>query len=183
MGHQPSSFLVRAKLLARTELQKFPGSPPKWLNRSIPHQIPQCDLGVRIIDQSGYQTTKGRISALLPLVASVVHYRKRQNQTPYDWTSVDIVTGRAALRKLNRWASNKAPTRDSDNNFRLDFQLLGKKTLVLSRTPSNIAETHLLGTYRTGFQKAFTAPSAGCEKALEHYRIVSYVSLAFRFGG
>ena len=156
------------------------GSPPQWKNRSLPLQVPQPDKGRRIIDQDGFRTSTSGIGYLFPVIAAVNYNQRLIEAPPFDWSLVDIVADRAALRKLIRWVTNKLAfkqkCRNSDKLFRLDLQLAGEKTILINRVPLKYAEEYLHHTYREGFGKEVTTPAAGCRNALDYHRIVSYVS-------
>jgi hypothetical protein len=141
--------------------------------------VPQPDKGPRIIDQDGFRTSAGGIGYLVPVIAAVNHNQRLREEPPFDWSSVDIIADRAALRKLIRWANDKLSfiqkTRRSDRLFRLDLQLAGK-TILINRVPLKYAEEQLYQTYREGFGKEVTTPAPGCRNALDYHRIVSYVS-------
>jgi hypothetical protein len=142
--------------------------------------VPQPDRrGPRIIDQNGFRTSAGGIGYLLPVIAAVAHSERPRGEPPFDWSSVDIVADRAALRKLLRWANNKQNPGKSDTVFRLDLQLAGEKTVVINRIALKFAEDLVYRVYREGFTKEHTTPAApDCRNALDYYRIVSYVSRA-----
>lgn len=137
--------------------------------------MPQPDRGPRIIDQDGVRTSAGGIGYLFPVIAAVVFNQRPVGELPFDWSSVDVVADRAALRKLLRWVNNKQNYGKSDQLFRLDLQLAGKAILI-NRVPLKFAEDHLGKTYRDGFEKEATTTAPGCKNALDYYHIVSYVS-------
>jgi len=138
--------------------------------------VPQPDRGPRIIDQNGFRTSAGGIGYLLPVIAAVTYNQRSIGEPSFDWSSVDVVADRAALRKLFRWANDKQIPRKSDQLFRLDLQLAGKKTILINRVPLKFAEDHLSQTYREGFRKEAMTPAPGCRNALDYNSIVSYVS-------
>ena len=142
--------------------------------------MPQPDKGHRIIDQDGFRTSISGIGYLFPVIAAVNYNQRLIEEPPFDWSSVDIVADRAALRKLIRWANNKLAfkqkSRNSDKLFRLDLQLAGEKTILINRVPLKYAGEYSHHTYREGFGKEVTTPAPGCRSALDYHRIVSYVS-------
>ncbi|KAF9522593.1 hypothetical protein CPB83DRAFT_911260 [Crepidotus variabilis] len=154
-----------------------PGSPPQWRPRPLPHSIPFPDQGMHIIDQGGYRMSNTRTSTLLPLICAVNKCAELNNEN-FDWSSIDIVTDRSALRKLLRWANGKAlPTRmsrQSDGNFRIDLEMAGEGTLLMSRVPLCLADRFDGRGYRRGFEKAFTLEPEVGREALDHYRVVTY---------
>lgn len=118
-------------------------------------------------DQNGYRVPK---AVLLPLFEAV---NKVNNSSPFDWPSVDIITDRNNLRKLTRWAENGSQGR----NFRIDFQLAGKKTVLMNRWEERYHEMFSGRTFGFSFEKASTDPAPGCKDSTGHHRIVTYVSL------
>ena len=111
---------------------------------------------------------------LLPLVVAVNKLAELRSEGPFDWSAVDFVTDRNALRKLARWAKG---TIKKNTSFRFDLQLAGESTILMSRAPTKMAE--MLGGrfYRVNFEKAFTTTTPGCEGSIpEHSRVVTYVS-------
>jgi hypothetical protein len=171
-------YLVRQSSLLK---QQPVGSPCQWKNESPPIQVSQPDKGPRIIDQNGFRTSVGGIGYLLPTIAAVNYNQTLKEEPPFDWSSVDIVADRSALRKLGRWANKKLvfsqKVRKSDKLFRLDLQLVGKETVLINRVSLKYAEGDLYVTYREGFKKIATTPAPGCKNALDYNRIASYVSM------
>lgn len=103
---------------------------------------------------------------LLPLIEAVNKVKK----TPFEWTSVDIVTDRNNLRKLTRWAGG-GEVRD----FRIDLQLAGKKTVLMNRWEKRNREMFNGRTYGFSFEKASTNYAPECKDSAGHHRIVTYV--------
>jgi hypothetical protein len=156
------------------------GSPRQWKNEFPPVQISQPDRGPHIIDQNGFRTSVRGIGYLLPAIAAVDYNQALKEEPPFDWSSVDIVTDRGTLRKLNHWANKKLvfsqKVRKSDKLFRLDLQLAGEKTVLINRVSLKYTEGDFNVTYREGFKKVATTPGPGCKNALDYNRIASYVS-------
>ncbi|KDQ26230.1 hypothetical protein PLEOSDRAFT_1107095 [Pleurotus ostreatus PC15] len=107
---------------------------------------------------------------MLPLFVAVNLARIRGPQIyeePFDWTSFHFITDRSLLRQLHSWAcTKKGPP------FRIDMQLLGSETIVLSRYEMN--NTHYPRSFGSSFEDMFTRPAEGCENTTTHHRIVSY---------
>jgi hypothetical protein len=103
---------------------------------------------------------------LLPLVAAVV---EQNVQPPVVWKDVDFVSDRNVLRKLLRWV------RGTGRDFRIDTELVGKKTIFLNRWEQKSVDYLSGNTYGFNFEKAVTRPVAGCEGTSKHARIISYV--------
>lgn len=62
--------------------------------------------------------------------------------------------------------------------FRIDAQLAGSGTVLLSRWETRTREQGLPTSYGFNFEEASTTPAAGCEGSTSHHRIVKY-----NFGG
>ncbi|KAF9493011.1 hypothetical protein BDN71DRAFT_1377869, partial [Pleurotus eryngii] len=107
---------------------------------------------------------------MLPLFVAVNLARIRRPQIyeePFDWTSFHFITDRSLLRQLHSWAcTKKGPA------FRIDMQLVGSETIVLSRYKMN--NFHYPRSFGSSFEDMFTRPAEGCENTTTHHRIVSY---------
>lgn len=116
---------------------------------------------------------------LLPLIRAVQDVESQSGakvEDKFDWSSVDFVTDRNGLRKLLRWIV--AVSRDPPRDFRIDLQLAGSKTVLMSRWEQITKEQP--GTRRSygfNFEEVMTVPSPGCESGTGHHRIITYVSL------
>ncbi|TFY73403.1 hypothetical protein EWM64_g10609 [Hericium alpestre] len=97
-----------------------PGSPPQWVERDVPFQL-SPDEGVRIVD---HNTLKLPLFPLLPLLTAVDTIGK-----DVDWPCIDFVSDRTNLRKLYKWIERGDNVRD----FRIDFELVGERTVFLNR--------------------------------------------------
>lgn len=89
-----------------------------------------------------------------------------------EWGMLDFVTDRNNLRKLTRWLNDEDGT---CKDFRIDMQLAGTKTVLLSRWEKRYRETMPGNTFGFGFEVANTKAVKGCEKSTGHHRIVKYV--------
>ncbi|KAF9259086.1 hypothetical protein L218DRAFT_963957 [Marasmius fiardii PR-910] len=164
-----------------------PGSPPEWINKPTPYNVPP-DTAERFIDQNGFRLPT---APLLPLIAAVDFYQATENGTVFDWSSVDIVTDRNGLRKLFRWIKAKESLSKGLQNaavaqpfqpwkpnkdWRIDLQLAGEKTVLFSRWEQNTKELPGLPvtTYGLSFERATTKEGKGCEGTEGHHRIVQY---------
>ena len=160
------------------------------------------DHGVRLIDQNGFRMGPFA-SCLLPLFRAADVVAEEHTDVSVDWSSVDVVTDRNNLRKLLRWlqnpevpANNGAVAGSSDpskeaglsfvaareaalRDFRIDFQLGGRKTVLLHRWEKRTRE--LAQPPRSGcglnFEQESTRPAKGCLRSTGHHRIVTYVSI------
>lgn len=111
---------------------------------------------------------------LVPLIRAVNTVSADQGKQGFDWPSVDFVTDRNGLRKLLRWATGPEEARD----FRIDTQLAGDKTVILSRWEKLTREQggRSYTSYGFNFEKVATVPASGCGASTGHHRIITYVS-------
>ena len=107
---------------------------------------------------------------MLPLftAADVIHGKK----APVDWPTVDIITDRNGLRKLLRWLSPSVGREVRD--FRIDVDLIGTKTIMLSRWEDRMHNPPNARSYGFAFEAATTRPAPGCPPS-GHYRAITYV--------
>lgn len=126
------------------------------------------------VDQNGHRMPK---APLVPLIAAVNKRIEDNFDAPsFDWSRVDFVTDRNGLRKLLRWVRKESKL----NDFRMDLELAGEKTVLVNRWEARTKEMFNGRTYGFNFEKASTEPAAGCQKGTGHHRIVTYVSLVDR---
>lgn len=107
---------------------------------------------------------------LLPLFrAADIMDETRRNKVA--WSTVDIVTDRNNLRKLLSWVEG------SNDDFRIDVQLGGTRTLLLQRWEPKTTEDGRQG-YGATFERTVTRPAPGCERGTlsGHHRVIKYVS-------
>lgn len=111
---------------------------------------------------------------LVPLIQAVETISADRGKRGFDWPSVDFVTDRNGLRKLLRWITGVDGSRD----FRIDTQLAGDKTVLLSRWEQlNKEQGERIGiSYGFNFETAATVPAPGCGASTGHHRIITYVS-------
>lgn len=140
----------------------------------MPYNV-KPDMGILPIDQNTYRMPS---ATLLPLVVAVNQKRKDEGADPFPWGTMDIVTDRNGLRKLLRWIIG-----GEVKEFRIDAQLAGDKTVLLSRWEKRTREELSGRTFGFNFEKASTAPAAGCEQSSGHHRIVSYASISIQLWG
>jgi len=113
---------------------------------------------------------------LFPLIRAVQDVESQsgtEDEDKFDWSSVDFVTDRNGLRKLLRWIN--AVPEDPPRDFRIEAQLAGTKTILLSRWEQITKEQP--GTRRSygfNFEENMTTPEPGCERGTGHHRIVTY---------
>ncbi|KAH9947480.1 hypothetical protein B0H21DRAFT_789871 [Amylocystis lapponica] len=142
-----------------------PGSPRVWRDRTMPYTVSH-DTGIQFIDQNGYRVPS---SPLLPLIRAV-EVVAEDNAESFDWGAVDIVTDRNGLRKLLRWINDND---GSLKEFRIDTQLAGERTVLLSRWEKRTREDNSMG-YGFNFEHENSTPAPGCERGTGHHRIVKY---------
>jgi hypothetical protein len=129
--------------------------------RPFPFNLPR-DSGDSIID---FQASRIPLFSFEALIAAVQYI-----EPGYEWPEVDILTTRNSLRRLLSWVTGKV-----DRDFRIDFQLLGKNTVVFSFRRGNDKKTFYgPNGYGHNFEVAFTESSTG-HKVLKHHRIIEYV--------
>ena len=135
--------------------------PGRWYERE-PFQVDR-DTGICIVDQNTHRFGE---SPLLPLLVSV---DENEDADTFDWPAVDFVTDRNALRKILRWAAAAEDTRD----FRIDLQLAGKKTVLMTRWDNKTTEPFVGFTY--GFNYFNQSTKKGHPECTGHHRVINYV--------
>jgi len=134
-----------------------------WSEREPPYTVPP-DSGIAYIDQNAARCLPS-MSPLEPLFLALDVMAPK-----YDLASVDLVTDRNNLRKLHRWVTN-----NTDKDFRIDAQLLGKETVTFRRWEMRNTQG---GTKSRGFGHSFerevTQVPPGCDGSTSHHRIVEY---------
>ncbi|PCH34642.1 hypothetical protein WOLCODRAFT_78910, partial [Wolfiporia cocos MD-104 SS10] len=146
-----------------------PGSPPMWRDRALPYTV-QPDGGTRFVDQNDFRVPS---AVMYPLVRSV-DIMAEEAGDEFDWKSVDFITDRNNLRKLLRWIHDG----DIAEEFRIDTQLAGTKTVLLNRWErrSREAPYQNWNSYSLNYTRESTTPAPGCERCTSQYRIVKYAS-------
>ena len=109
-------------------------------------------------------------AVLLPLIVAVNKRFEMTKEPAFNWSDVDIVTDRNNLRKLMRWATGSA------EDFRIDLQLAGNKTVLMNRFSQRYKSMFTGRTYGFSFEKSSTVPALGCKNTSGHHRIITYVS-------
>jgi hypothetical protein len=137
-----------------------------WTGQDLPFTL-QPDDGSNFVDQNEARITQ---YPLLPILAAAdaIHDKK----APVDWPTVDVVTDRNGLRKLLRWL-NPSEGREV-RDFRIDVELIGAKTIVLSRWESRKREPPTGRSFGFGFEAATSRAAPGCPIS-GHYRAITYV--------
>ncbi|TFK48819.1 hypothetical protein OE88DRAFT_509577 [Heliocybe sulcata] len=140
-----------------------PGSPRLWLDKRLPFSVSPDQGRTSLSDNENH--VPGR--ALVPLLCAVdIVEEKTGKEEKFAWSTVDFVTNRRSLRKLLRWIDGRAKT-----NFRIDMQLAGSRTVLLSPWEANTSEP-VWANYGYTFERVACAAAPGCEKG--HTRIISY---------
>ncbi|TFY66003.1 hypothetical protein EVG20_g5084 [Dentipellis fragilis] len=161
IGSYNSTSDQQPTIIVPAKLPTAAGSPPEWIGHAVPFTLPP-DLGPR----SSQNNHCNNGSPLLPLMKAVDAIG-----AAVDWPNVDVVADRNALRKLLWWINKAAQAED----FRIDIELGGDHTLLMSRWRANV--TYGSGDWRTfgfGFEESTTRNVKGCEKSTGHYRIIKY---------
>lgn len=153
------------------------GSPSEWnvkKEAELPFPVP-ADVGVRFKDQNGYQMPNATLQPLLVAVD--------QCTPAFDWSDVDFVTDRNGLRKLLRWISYDPsdPEKEMPKKWRIDVQLAGAKTVLMSRWEDRHREVMPGYTFGFNFEEAMTTKAEGCGNSSGHHRIITYVSMMLMF--
>ncbi|KAI9566109.1 hypothetical protein HD554DRAFT_2026126 [Boletus coccyginus] len=106
----------------------------------------------------------GTRSPMLPLFAAIDALHD-----DFAYKDLDLVTDRNGLRKLLRYIDNA----NTEDNFRIDVDLVGK-TVVFTRQEENTEVVRQNTGYGNEYLKATTREPPGCEKMLDHHRIITY---------
>ena len=121
------------------------------------------DTGVLYIDHNA--SKMGDHSPMLPIFAAIDALHNN-----FAYKELDLVTDRNSLRKLLRYIENV----DIKDNFRIDVDLVGKTCLFTRQEENTTYDRH--NGYGHEYLKAATRVPSGCEKMLDHRRIITYVS-------
>jgi len=139
-----------------------PGSPWIWADERPPVKQVPLDAGVQYIHHDA--SKMGNHSPLLPLFAAI-----DAMNNDFAYADLDLVTDRNGLRKLLRYIDNARAADD----FRIDVDLVGKTCLFTRQEEAPIAVGQLSG-YGNEYLKAATRAPAGCDKMVDHRRIIAY---------
>ena len=167
--------ILRHKDNETAEAEWSPGTPPVWKDPTPPFQVTP-DSGIRFIDRNAYHLPT---SPLLPIFRAVDAMKADNHGAGNtEWAKLDFITDRNNLRSLLRWLNDA--TR-SAAEFRIDAQLAGKKTVLLTRWEKRNHESMSGVTFGNEFKKACTQYIDGHENGAGHHRIIRYVSLGTVF--
>ncbi|KAF8554518.1 hypothetical protein OG21DRAFT_1412429 [Imleria badia] len=139
-----------------------PGSPWIWADECPPVTQVPLDAGVQYIHHDA--SKMGNHSPMLPLFVAIDALHD-----DYPYKDLDLVTDRNGLRKLLRYIDHVR----TEDNFRIDVDLVGK-TCLFTRQEENTALTGQHTGYGHEYLKAATRVPTGCEKMLDHHRIITY---------
>jgi len=139
-----------------------PGSPWIWADERAPVEQVPLDAGVQQIHHNA--SKMGNHSPMLPLFAAI-----DAMHDDYAYKELDLVTDRNGLRKLLRYIDNA----DAEDNFRIDIDLVGKTCLFTRQEEDTVRGGQNIG-YGNEYLKAATRVPSGCEKMLDHNRIITY---------
>ena len=95
-----------------------------------------------------------------------------------NWSGVDFVTDRNGLRKLMRWAKGSSRGKE----FRIDVDLAGRKTIIMTRWEARTAVRAEKSSYGFSFEHYNTKAFPGCGETTSHHRVITYVIVLFFFG-
>lgn len=140
------------------------GSPWIWADERPPVRQVPLDAGVQYIHHDA--SKMGNHSPMLPLFAAI---DALHDDFPYQ--DFDLVTDRNGLRKLLRYIESAS----MDDNFRIDVDLVGK-TCLFTRQEENAKLAGQNTGYGHEYLKAATRAPPGCEKMIDHHRVITYVS-------
>ncbi|KAH9060204.1 hypothetical protein EDB87DRAFT_1831622 [Lactarius vividus] len=156
-----------------------PGSPAIWTERAVPFTL-EPDASSIYVDQNTAQLS---LYPMLPLFVAADAIHGQEEAPPVDWPTVDVVTDRNGLRKLLRLLS-PSPGR-AVRDFRIDVQLVGAKTLVLSRWESPTPEISSGRSFGHAFEAAMARAAPDCPSS-DHQRVITYdmfnMKMVVRFG-
>lgn len=124
------------------------------------------DTGHAIADHNSYHMKE---MPLLPLFAAV---DANEDADTFDWSAVHVVTDRNGLRRLLRWIGG-----DDTKAFRIDLELAGKRTVLMTRWDKEATTPFLGFTYGNNYLNAATGKPH--EESSGHHRIISYVCPMF----
>ncbi|KAG8221509.1 hypothetical protein J3R82DRAFT_1724 [Butyriboletus roseoflavus] len=139
-----------------------PGSPWIWAEERPPVKKVPLDVGVQYIHHNA--SKMGNHSPMLPLFAAIDALHD-----DFLYKDLDLVTDRNSFRKLLRYIDNVG----SEDNFRIDIDLVGKTCLFTRQEESATLSMQNTG-YGNEYLNAATRVPPGCEKMLDHHRIITY---------
>jgi hypothetical protein len=135
-------------------------------NLRLPVRVP-LDTGVEYIDRNSHYLNSSNTSCLEPLLQSA-----RVLSPSFEYPSIDIVTDRNNLRKLLRFITSEVT-----EDFRIDAELVGEKTMLLGRWERRTVnpDDGVKRGYAQDFVRTMTKQAKGCEGSVGHHRIIEYV--------
>ncbi|KAF8132470.1 hypothetical protein EV363DRAFT_108453 [Boletus edulis] len=139
-----------------------PGSPWIWAEERPPVKQVPLDAGVQYIHHDA--SKMGNHSPMLPLFAAI-----DAMNDDFAYTELDLVTDRNGLRKLLRYIDNAR----TEDDFRIDVDLIGKTCLFTRQEEATMLVGQQTG-YGNEYLKAATKAPVGCDKIVDHHRIITY---------
>ncbi|KAG9311434.1 hypothetical protein JVU11DRAFT_8547 [Chiua virens] len=139
-----------------------PGSPWIWAEERPPVKQVPLDQGVQYIHRDG--SKMGDHSPLLPLFVAIDALND-----DFCYSDLDLVTDRNGLRKLLLYVDGER----MEDDFRIDVDLVGRTCLFTRREENTTREGQNTG-YGHEYVKATTRAPAGCEKMVDHHRVITY---------
>ena len=152
------------------------GSPRIWSSLPLPLSVPH-DRGQSFVNQNAHRLPD---YPMLPLFAAIDTLTANGPREAPQWTSVDIITDRNNLLKLAAWADASCSDPRKKKDFRIDFELIGNRTVLFQRWEERNSVRDQVGHGDT-FERMASHPAVGCEDTTlaGHARVVAYVSSPF----
>ncbi|KAG6380393.1 hypothetical protein JVT61DRAFT_8511 [Boletus reticuloceps] len=141
-----------------------PGSPWIWADERPPVKQVPLDAGIQYIHHDA--SKMGNHSPMLPFFAAI-----DAMNDDFAYADLDLVTDRNSLRKLLRYIDNAC----TEDDFRIDVDLVGKTCLFTRQEEAATLVGQQTG-YGNEYLKAATRAPVGCDKMVDHRRIITYVS-------
>jgi hypothetical protein len=142
-----------------------------WQELPLPFTIESDrSLGPAIIsDHDGHRFPDARF---FPMFRAIDALEGTSGVAPVHWPAIDFITDRGNLRRLMRWAT---PT-NKKQSWRIELQLAGKKSVLLSGWNDRTTMFTQPNFYGFSFERHTTRFVPGCEAGKPaHIRSVKYV--------
>ena len=138
------------------------GCPRVVIDKPVPFRLKYATAMMH----ADYNGLMSPTAPMLPTVLAV------DTVTPnFEWSQVDFLTNRNGLRKILSWIEGK---KSKNDQFRLDFELLGDRTVTFSRYEARSMVS------ADGYGYILKDAVALCEPGFEHSprnnRVSNYVS-------
>jgi hypothetical protein len=145
------------------------GSPPIWRNTPVPFNLISDREVLKDLEPSENSARHDQQMVLLAITAAIT------SCTPsFSFSTADIIADRNSLRNLLRWVENFENLYD----FRMDLQVAGTKTLVITRFAVQTQTGSTPKSFGLSYERHETRAAPGFETASKarHNRLISYVS-------